>query len=87
MILCIPVNRLNIFRKCLFINEVPSVVQAEVFLTAGALAESSAIFLDGCWKYGATDWNHGNHGIITNITIAANTTGVNSGNTLIVTSS
>ncbi len=80
-------GRLNLFRKCLFINEVPSVVQAEVFKTNGALAESSVIFVDECWKYGATDWNHDNQGVITNVTIAANTTGVNSGNTMIVTSS
>ena len=50
------------------------------------LAESNVIFMIDCWKYGAADWDHNNRGVITNITIAANTTGVNTGNTLIVTS-
>jgi hypothetical protein len=81
------VGRMNIFKRCLFINEVPSVVQAEVVNLGASLAESNVIFMIDCWKYGVADWDHNNRGVITNITIAANTTGVNSGNTLIVTSS
>lgn len=80
------VGRLNIFKRCLFINEVPSVAQAEVVNLGAALAESNVIFMIDCWKYGVADWDHNNRGVITNITIAANTTGVNTGNTLIVTS-
>jgi len=79
-------GRLNQFKRCLFINEVPSVVQAEVFSLSHALAESNVIFMVDCWKYGVAKWDANNRGVITNITIAANTTGVNTGNTLIITS-
>ena len=81
------VGRLNQFKRCLFINEVPSVVEASIFVLGAALAESNRIVLLDCWQYGATDWDHDNYGVISNNTIAANTTGVNSGNKLIITSS
>jgi hypothetical protein len=80
------VGRLNIFRRCLFINEAPSVVQAEVFGLANALAESNRILLVDSWQYGAAVWAVSHNGVVSNVTIAANTTGVNTGNTLIITS-
>lgn len=80
------VGRLNVFKRCMFVNE-GSGVQASAFVIGAALPVSSYIFALDCWMYGATDWNHDNNGLVTNITIAANTTGVNSGNKLIITSS
>jgi hypothetical protein len=80
------VGRLNVFRGCLFVNE-GSGTMASVFVIGAALPASSYIYALDCWQIGATDWNHDNNGLITNITIAANTTGVNSGNKLIITSS
>jgi hypothetical protein len=79
------VGRLNVFRRCTFINE-GNGVQASVFVIGAALPVSSYIVALDCWQYGATDWNHDNNGLLTNVTIAANTTGVNSGNLLIKTS-
>lgn len=79
-------GRLNQFKRCLFVNEVPSVAQAEVFSLSHALAESSRIFMLDCWMYGVGKWDSNNRGIVTNITIAANTTGVNTGNTMVATS-
>lgn len=79
-------GRLNQFKRCLFVNEVPSVVQASVFSLSHALAESSVIFMLDCWMYGVAKWDSNNRGVVTNITIAANTTGVNTGNTMVVTS-
>jgi hypothetical protein len=79
------VGRFNLFRRCAFINE-GNGVQAEVVNLGAALPVSSYIYMLDCWKYGATDWDNQNRGVITNVTIAANTTGVNSGNTLIITS-
>lgn len=79
-------GRLNVFKRCLFVNEVPSVVQAEVFSLSHALAESSRIFMADCWMYGVAKWDSNNRGVVTNITIAANTTGANTGNTMVITS-
>lgn len=79
-------GRLNVFKKCLFINEVPSVVQADVFTLGAALTESNVIFLLDCWKYGATDWDHNNRGVITNGIYATAITGTNATNNLLVTS-
>lgn len=79
------VGRLNVFKRCLFINEGSGVMATAVLLGA-SLPVSSYIYMLDCWMYGSTDWDHNNRGVVTNITIAANTTGVNSGNTLIITS-
>lgn len=79
------VNRWNWFDKCLFINEGDG-VQASVFSIVAALATANKIFATDCWKYGATDWDHANNGLMTNIEVVANHSGVNTGNTLIVTS-
>lgn len=81
------VGRLNMFKRCLFMNENPAVVQASVFGLGAALDPSSRIILLDCWQYGVAKWDSNNRGVVTNITIAANTTGVNTGNTLIITSS
>lgn len=80
------VGRLNQFKRCLFINEDPATVQASVFGLAAALNPSSRIVLLDCWQYGVAKWDANNRGVVSNITIAANTTGVNTGNTLIITS-
>lgn len=79
------VGRFNLFKNCLFINE-GSGVMATVFLIGAALPAASYIYAIDCWQNGATDWDHNNRGLFTNITIAANTTGVNSGNALVITS-
>ena len=69
------VGRLNIFRKCLFVNE-SDVAQAEIILVTAALSTSSFIFMDDCWFYGSPEWNLGNHGILINNPHAAIITGV-----------
>jgi hypothetical protein len=81
------VGRFNQFKGCLFINEDPATVQASVFgIGGGNLDPSNRIIMRDCWQYGVAKWDSNNRGVITNITIAANTTGVNTGNTLIITS-
>lgn len=79
------VGRLNMFRRCLFINE-GNGAMANVVLLGAALPVSSYIFMTDCWMYGAAKWDANNRGVVTNITIAANTTGVNTGNLLMITS-
>lgn len=78
-------GRLNVFKRCLFVNET-EVAQAEVFSLSHALAAANYIFMVDCWMYGVGKWDSNNRGVVTNITIAANTTGVNTGNKLIITS-
>lgn len=79
------IGRLNIFKRCLFVNE-GNGVQAEVFKIGAALPVSSRPFLLDCWEYGATEWETTNNGLVTNVTIAANTTGVATGNIMKITS-
>jgi len=79
------IGRLNLFRRCLFINEGGG-VQAEVFLMGAAIPVASNIYLVDCWEYGATEWDTNNRGLMTNVTIAANTTGVATGNIMKVCS-
>jgi hypothetical protein len=81
------VGRFNIFKRCFFINEDPDTVQASVFGLAAALAPSNRIMMVDCWQYGVAKWDSNNRGVVTNVTIAANTTGVNTGNTMVITSS
>jgi hypothetical protein len=80
------VGRLNQFKRCLFVNEDPATVQASVFGLGAALSPSSRIIMLDCWQYGVAKWDSNNRGVVSNNTIAANTTGVNTGNTLIITS-
>jgi hypothetical protein len=79
------VGRFNLFRKCIFINE-GNGVQAEVFTIGAALPVASRVYAVDCWEYGATEWETTNNGLVTNVTIAANTTGVATGNILKITS-
>jgi len=79
------VGRLNLFKRCFFVNE-GNGVQAEVFTIGAALPVSSYLFALDCWEYGATEWETTNNGLVTNVTIAANTTGVATGNIAKITS-
>lgn len=79
------VGRRNMFKRCLFINET-AVAQADVITVGAALNRSDYILMIDCWMYGVAKWDANNRGVVTNITIAANTTGVNTGNTMIITS-
>ena len=79
------IGRMNIFRRCLFVNQ-GNGVQAEVFKIGAALGAERRPFLLDCWEYGATEWETTNNGLVTNVTIAANTTGVATGNILKITS-
>jgi hypothetical protein len=79
------VGRLNIFRRCMFINE-GNGVQANVFTIGAALPVSSYIFAIDCWKYGATKWDSTNQGVITNGEYATSITGTNAANALLITS-
>lgn len=79
------VGRLNLFRKCVFINE-GNGVQAEAFKIGAALPVSSYLFLLDSWMYGCPEWETANNGLVTNVTIAANTTGVATGNLMKITS-
>lgn len=80
------VGRRNIFRRCLFLNET-AVAQAEVFIVGAAIDRANHILMLDCWMYGVAKWDSNNRGIVTNVTIAANTTGVNTGNLMMITSS
>lgn len=79
-------GRGNLFRRCLFENSKTSVAQVEVWTNGEAFVEPARPLMLDCWMYGVGKWDSGNRGVITNITIAANTTGVNTGNTMIITS-
>lgn len=79
------VGRRNIFRRCLFVNET-AVAQAEVFVIGQALDRAHYILMQDCWMYGVAKWDSNNRGVVTNITIAANTTGANTGNLMVITS-
>lgn len=79
------VGRMNVFKRCMFINQ-GNGAQAQVVSLGAALAVSSYIFMVDCWMYGVAKWDANNRGVVTNITIAANTTGVNTGNTMVITS-
>ena len=79
------VGRMNVFERCLFTNQ-GNGVMAQVVSLGAALPVSSYLYFLNCWKYGITDWDHNNRGVLSNVTIAANTTGDNSGNTMIITS-
>jgi len=79
------IGRLNLFRRCLFINE-GNGVQAEVFTLGAAIPVASRPYLIDCWEYGATEWETTNNGLLTNVTIAANHTGVATGNIIKITS-
>lgn len=79
-------GRGNLFRRCLFENSKTSVAQAEVWTNGQAFVEPARPLMLDCWMYGIAKWDANNRGVITNITIAANTTGVNTGNTMVVTS-
>ena len=79
-------GRGNLFRRCLFCNSKTSVAQVEVWTNGEAFVEPARPLMLDCWMYGVGKWDNTNRGVITNITIAANTTGVNTGNTMIITS-
>jgi hypothetical protein len=78
-------GRLNMFRRCVFINEGDG-VQAEVVNIGQAVGNHQYIYMLDCWKYGATDWDHNNRGVINNGEYATSITGTNAANTLLVTS-
>ena len=80
------VGRMNIFRRCFFHN-CSTAVQAEVFSLDAALDAEMRIFVFDSWMYRIGKWDTANNGVVTNVTIAANTTGVNTGNTMVITSS
>jgi hypothetical protein len=79
------VGRLNLFRRCMFINEGSGTLATAILLGA-ALPVSSYLILVDCWKYGATDWDHANNGTLCNGEYATSITGTNASNTLIKTS-
>lgn len=79
------VGRLNIFKRCLFVNE-GSGAQASVFGIVSALAASSRIVLLDSWMYKVAEWCATNNGLVTNIALAADHTGVDGGNLLMITS-
>ena len=79
------VGRYNVFKKCIFINE-GSGAQAEAIIIAAALPVASYLYLIDCWMYGTPEWNLTNNGLVMNSTIAANTTGVATGNLMVKTS-
>lgn len=79
------VGRFNLFKRCMFVNEGDG-VQAEVINLGAPLPVSSYIYVIDCWKYGATDWDHNNRGVINNGEYATSVTGTNAANTLLITS-
>ena len=79
------VGRMNIFKRCLFVNQGAG-AQASVFGIVSALAAAHRILLLDSWMYKVAEWCATNNGLVTNITIAANTTGVDAGNLMMITS-
>jgi hypothetical protein len=79
------VGRHNIFKRCLFLNE-GNGAQASVFGIVAALAPHARILALDCWMYKVAEWCATNNGLVTNINLAANFTGVDSGNLLMITS-
>lgn len=79
------VGRFNVFKKCIFINEGDG-VQAEVVNIGEVIANHQYIYMLDCWKYGVTDWDNQNRGVINNGEYATSVTGTNAANTLLITS-
>jgi hypothetical protein len=79
------VGRFNVFKKCIFVNEGDG-VQAEVVNVGAVIANHQYIYMLDCWKYGVTDWDHQNRGVINNGEYATSVTGTNAANTLLITS-
>jgi hypothetical protein len=79
------VGRLNTFTHCLFCNT-GSGAQASVFGIVAALSPSSRIIGRDNWMYKVAEWCATNNGYVSDMTIAANTTGVDGGNLLMITS-
>jgi len=79
------VGRFNLFRRCLFVNT-GNGVQAEVVNIGAVIPVSSYLFFIDCWKYGATDWDNQNRGVINNGMYATAVTGTNASNVLLITS-
>ena len=79
------VGRYNVFKRCIFINQ-GNGAQAEAIIIGAALPVASYLYLIDCWMYGTPEWNLTNNGLVTNVTIAANTTGVATGNLMVKTS-
>lgn len=79
------IDRLNLFRRCLFINE-GNGVQAEVVNIGAVIPVASYMYFIDCWKYGATKWDANNRGVINNGEYATSVTGTNTANALLITS-
>lgn len=79
------VGRFNLFRGCIFVNEGDG-VQAEVVNVGAVIANHQYLYMLNCWKYGVTDWDHQNRGVINNGEYATSVTGTNAANTLLITS-
>jgi hypothetical protein len=79
------VGRFNKIVRCIFVNE-GSGAQAQAITIAAQLPVSSYIYLIDSWMYGCPEWNLTNYGLVMNSTIAANTTGVATGNLMVITS-
>lgn len=79
------VGRFNLFRRCIFVNEGDG-VQAEVVNIGAAIANHQYLYFLDCWKYGVTDWDNQNRGVINNGEYATSVTGTNAANTLLITS-
>lgn len=79
------VGRFNLFRDCIFVNEGDG-VQAEVVNIGAVIANHQYLYFLNCWKYGVTDWDNQNRGVINNGEYATSVTGTNAANTLLITS-
>jgi hypothetical protein len=79
------VGPLNIFRRCLFLNYGAGAM-AQAILTVTGMTPPKDLILTNCWLYGATVWQVTNFGLLTDVTIATQNTGVATGNILKITS-
>jgi hypothetical protein len=79
------VGRLNMFKRCVFINEGAG-VEANVFGITAALPISSNIYALDCWKYGATKWDGANNGLFTNGEYPTSISGINTSAAILKTS-
>ncbi len=52
------------FKDCEFVNLGGSTMASVFVFTGGTDPSSKRVLLNNCWKIGATDWDHGNTGLV-----------------------
>jgi hypothetical protein len=80
-------DRAWVFKNCEFVNLGTSTMASVFVFTGGTDAASKRVLLMNCWKIGATDWDHGNTGLVyMDMPISTGVQGATDSGQLIVTS-